>query len=241
MPDHKQRGPKGASRRPSGDQKAAKRRRDLSGGAVNLPNWVIDDLARVTPKERVSGALEALGDASAALADLRYHAAVKHAKRAKELAPRDATVRETLGIAAYRIGDWKTALAELRAYRRMSGEITHMPVEMDVLRAQGRGRDVEKVWLELQDRRARAVVYNEGRVVYASYLIDQNRPAEALEVAGKKIPGDKALESDLRRAYVAARAAARTGDNALARRLANAIVAADPGFPGLDELDREIT
>ncbi len=217
-----------------------RRRRDLSGGAVNLPNWVIDDLARVTPKERVPAALQELGDASAALADFRYHAAVRHGRKAKELAPRDATVRETLGIAAYRIGDWKTALAELRAYRRMSGETTHMPIEMDVLRAQNRSRDVEKVWKELEQRGAKPVVYNEGRVVYASYLLDQDRPDEALDIAGNKVPRANARESELRRAYVASRASARLGNKDQARRLADAIVAVDPGFPGLDELDHEI-
>ena len=91
---------------------------------MDLPNWVIEALARVTPDDRVGPALEALGVASAAMADGRYHAAVKHAKKAKNLAPQDATVRETLGLSAYRIGDWDTALSELRAYRRMAGDAT---------------------------------------------------------------------------------------------------------------------
>lgn len=218
----------------------ARRRRDLTGAAVNLPNWVIDDLTRVTPRDRVPAALRELGEASEALGDLRYHAAVKHARRAKDLAPRDATVRETLGVAAYRIGDWKTALAELRAYRRMSGETTHLPVEMDVLRAQKRPKDVEKAWAELQRLGAKPAVYNEGRVVYASHLLDEGRPDEALAVCGEKVPGANARESELRRAYVAARAAAAVGRKDLARQLADAIVVADPGFPGFDELERDL-
>jgi tetratricopeptide (TPR) repeat protein len=217
-----------------------RRRRDLSGGAVNLPNWVIDDLTRVTPKERVAGALRELGAASAALAEGKYHAALRHARKAKDLAPRDATIRETLGVAAYRIGDWKTALSELRAYRRMTGETTHMPIEMDVLRAQGRDGDVEKVWRELQDRGAKPAAYNEGRVVYGAFLIDKGNPDQALEVLGRRVPGRDATESELRRAYVAARAAAAVGDKRLARSLADAIVAADPGFPAIDQLEREI-
>lgn len=222
------------------DRAGDRRRRDLTGAAVNLPNWVIDDLTRVTPRDRVPAALRELGEASAALADLRYHAAVKHARRAKDLAPRDATIRETLGIAAYRIGDWKTALAELRAYRRMSGETTHLPVEMDVLRAQNRPEDVEKAWGELAKLGAKPAVYNEGRVVYASHLLDMDRAEEALAVCGERVPGQSARESELRRAYVAARAAAALGRRDLARRLADAIVVADPGFPGIDELEREI-
>jgi len=88
-----------------------KRRRDLQGAAVDLPNWIVEALVRVTPKDRIAPALEALGEASAAMNDGRYHAAVKDAKRAKNLSPQDSTVRETLGLSAYRIGDWDTALA----------------------------------------------------------------------------------------------------------------------------------
>ena len=85
-----------------------KRRRDLQGAAVDLPNWIVEALVRVTPKDRIAPALEALGEASAAMNDGRYHAAVKDAKRAKNLSPQDSTIRETLGLSAYRIGDWKT-------------------------------------------------------------------------------------------------------------------------------------
>ena len=105
-----------------------KRRRDLQGAAVNLPNWVIENLERVTPKDRIAPALEALGAASEALADGNYQAAIRHGNRAKALSPSDSTIRETIGIAAYRLGDWKTALTELRAYRRMAGETTHLPI-----------------------------------------------------------------------------------------------------------------
>jgi len=37
--------------------------------------------------------------------------------------------------------------------------------------------------------------------------------------------------------YVAARAAARLGERATARRIYQALQEADPGFPGLDTLD----
>jgi hypothetical protein len=122
----------------------------------------------------------------------------------------------------------------------MTGETTHMPIEMDVLRAQGRNADVEKVWLELQDRGAKPGVYNEGRVVYGAFLIDQGKPEAALDVVGRRVPGGSAQESELRRAYVAARAAAAMGDRRLARSIADAIIAADPGFPAIDQLEREI-
>ncbi|GMQ86305.1 MAG: hypothetical protein BMS9Abin07_1878 [Acidimicrobiia bacterium] len=230
--------PKGAR---SGKEPAeGKRRRDLKGAAVDLPNWVVDALARTTPRDRVGPALEALGEASAAMADGRYHVAVKQARQAKNLAPQDATVRETLGLAAYRLGDWDTALAELRAYRRMAGDPQHLPIEMDVHRALGRDRDVEKIWESLADADVHPAVWKEGKVVYGSYLLDQGKAQQAWDLTGPDRVGPSAHEADLRVWYVAARAAAMTGETATARRIADAIMLNDPSFAGLDALDREI-
>lgn len=217
-----------------------KRRRDLQGAAVDLPNWIVEALVRVTPKDRIAPALEALGEASAAMNDGRYHAAVKDAKRAKNLSPQDSTIRETLGLSAYRVGDWDTALAELRAYRRMAGDASHLPIEMDVLRAKGRGKDVKAAWEILQKADVAPAVWKEGKVVYGSYLLDQGDAAGAWDLTGPERVGPNAKESDLRVWYIAARAAASNGDVDTARRIADAIVLNDPSFPGLDALDQEI-
>lgn len=220
-----------------GSPQRTRARRDLKGEARNLPRWVVEDLIRVTQEERVGAALESLGEASAALADGRFQMAVKHAKRAKDLAPRDATVRETLGLGAYRLGDWNTALRELRTYRRLSGETMHLPVEMDVLRALGRGADVVKAWQELQRRGGRPAVVKEGLVVYASYLIDTDRAEEAYQLTAPDRTGGRAFPEDQRIWYVAARAAALTGRTDTADRLRNAILEQDPGFPGIEDLE----
>lgn len=229
-----------------GDKKAewdghqTKRRRDLQGAAVDLPNWIVEALVRVTPKDRIAPALEALGEASAAMNDGRYHAAVKDAKRAKNLSPQDSTIRETLGLSAYRIGDWDTALAELRAYRRMAGDASHLPIEMDVLRAKGRGKDVKAAWDTLQKADVAPAVWKEGKVVYGSYLLDEGDAQGAWDLTGPDRVGPNAKESDLRVWYIAARAAASNGETETARRIADAIVLNDPSFPGLDALDQEI-
>jgi hypothetical protein len=232
--------PKRGARGPQPSAQASKRRRDLKGAAVNLPNWVVESLARVTPRDRVGPALEALGEASAAMAEARYHDAARHARKAKGLAPQDATVRETLGLASYRVGDWDTALAELRAYRRMAGDPQHLPVEMDVHRALKRDRDVEKTWETLNEADVHPAVRKEGRVVYGSYLLDHGKPEEAWDVTGPARVGPTPHEADLRVWYVAARAAAMRGEVDTARRIADAIVLNDPSFAGLDTLDREI-
>jgi hypothetical protein len=218
----------------------AETRRDLKGAAVNLPNWIVEEVSRTTPGDRIGPTLEALGAASEALGDGNYQSAVKHGQRAKALSPQSATIRETIGIAAYRVGDWSTALKELRAYRRMAGETTHLPIEMDVLRAQGRTKDVELAWKELEKRGGHGLVMNEGKIVYASHLLDQGRPDEAWKIVKPPRMEQRPNEGHLRLYYVAARTAAARGDKVTARKWSDEIITHDPSFPGYEQLEREI-
>jgi tetratricopeptide (TPR) repeat protein len=64
--------------------------------------------------------------------------ALAHAQYARALAPRLAICREAVGVAAYRAGDFATALSELRAVRRMTGDPSHLPVLADCERGLGR-------------------------------------------------------------------------------------------------------
>jgi tetratricopeptide (TPR) repeat protein len=54
------------------------------------------------------------------------------------MASRIAVVREAVGLAAYAVGDWTTAIAELRTYHRMTGRQTHLAELADCERALGR-------------------------------------------------------------------------------------------------------
>jgi hypothetical protein len=195
---------------------------------------------RVTPAGRQNAALAALAAAAEAFTEGQYHAAVRKAEHAKELASRDATIREILGLSAYRVGDWQKALRELRTYRRLSGETTHMPVEMDVLRALNRPADVTAVWEEFRKLGGGPAVKKEARVVYASHLIDMEDIDGAADLVGSPRKTQDPWPEDLRLWYVAARIAAIQGDKSKARRLADDILLVDPSFPGLDELDRLI-
>ncbi len=64
--------------------------------------------------------------------------ALAHATAARRLASRIPVVREAVGLAAYAVGDWASAIAELRTYHRMSGLQTHVAVIADCERALGR-------------------------------------------------------------------------------------------------------
>jgi tetratricopeptide (TPR) repeat protein len=200
----------------------------------------VEALMRVTPASRQNAALAALSAAAEAFTEGQYHTAVRKAEHAKDLASRDATIREILGLSAYRIGDWQKALRELRTYRRLSGETTHMPVEMDILRALERPQDVDAAWHEFRNLGGGPAVKKEARVVYASHLIDQGDLDQAANVAGSPKKVADPWPEDLRLWYVAARLAALRGDKSRARSIADDIVLVDPSFPGLDELDRLI-
>jgi len=194
----------------------------------------------VTRKERLQPTLDLIAAAADAFAAARYHKARLDLLKAKELSPRAPVIRELLGLSDYRLGRWKEALAELRTYRRLSGDTMHMAVEMDVLRALGRPQDVHKVWQELQSLGGRPEAVKEARVVYGSFLIDEGDVRRAWEIVGPDRLPERPHEEDLRQWYVAARAALLLGDAPTARKLLKAIERHDESMPGLDELREQI-
>jgi tetratricopeptide (TPR) repeat protein len=99
--------------------------RDLRAGLRSLP----PDLAA-----RIARHLVAAGR----LIDDDPVAAVAHTRYARDLAPRLAVVREAAGVAAYRNGDYATALSELRAVRRMNGDPSYLAMMADCERGLGR-------------------------------------------------------------------------------------------------------
>ncbi|MDO5028962.1 MAG: tetratricopeptide repeat protein [Corynebacterium sp.] len=64
--------------------------------------------------------------------------ALQHARAAKDRAGRVGVVRETAGVTAYHAGEWKEALSELRAARRISGGPGMLAVMADCERGLGR-------------------------------------------------------------------------------------------------------
>jgi tetratricopeptide (TPR) repeat protein len=84
--------------------------------------------------EQVSLRLVAAGE----LIDEEPETALAHTLVARRLASRIPAVREAVGLAAYHAGQWQTAIGELRAYHRMSGQLTHVAVLADCERALGR-------------------------------------------------------------------------------------------------------
>lgn len=73
--------------------------------------------------------------AAGTLADDEPELAWRHARAARQKGGRIAVVRETVGLVAYRAGEWSEAISELRAARRMGGGPGHLPVMADCERA----------------------------------------------------------------------------------------------------------
>jgi tetratricopeptide (TPR) repeat protein len=143
-PDHGQGRPgRSAERRPQarGDDRAADRGADRTRlplgddmTADRLDREAMAEL-RTLPADLADSVARHL--VAAGLLD-NPELAYLHAKEARRLAARVGVVREAVGIAAYRAGEWAEALAELRAARRLTGRNTSLAMMADSERALGR-------------------------------------------------------------------------------------------------------
>jgi tetratricopeptide (TPR) repeat protein len=112
-------------------------------------------------------------------------AALAHARAARALAGRVASVREAVGIAAYRAGEWAEALTELRTARRIGGDPRNLPVIADCERALGRPAQA----LRMLDDPAVSKLDTETRlellIVVAGARRDLGQPDAALAVLAR--------------------------------------------------------
>ena len=143
-------------------------------------------------------------------------------------------------MAAYRSGQWEEALRELRTFRRMTGDLIHMPVEIDSLRGLGRKSDVTREWERLRDYDVSPTIDHEARVVYASFLLDEGRPRDAWAVIKPGRLVSNPSPGELRRWFVAARVALAADDKEAADKLVTALEDHEFDFEGVDELRQEL-
>jgi tetratricopeptide (TPR) repeat protein len=160
--------PRALSPRPSG------RRRQQPAQPVRALNRVARSGKEHQAASRLERAVQLLerGDSRGAVAE---------AQKAKELAPRSASVREVLGMGLYQQRRWREALSELQAYRRMSGRADQNHLIADAER--GLGRPERAVPLAEEALAARGVPIEaraEAVIVAASALADMGRFDQAL-------------------------------------------------------------
>jgi hypothetical protein len=213
-------------------------RREITTGTGQLPRWIRDEIIHSAPKERREAAIAELEAGLTAFAEERFGKAAGSLRKAKELAPRSATIREMLGLSAYQLEQWQEALRELRTYRRLTGSTDHMAIELDCQRAVGADAiAIDKTWELFQELGGSREAEDEIRVVYASFLLDKGETERAWAAIKPGRLVSTPSESLLRRWAVAARVSDAKGDRETARRLVLAIRDADPDIPWLTKYD----
>ncbi|MCQ9332497.1 tetratricopeptide repeat protein [Corynebacterium phoceense] len=164
--------------------------------------------------------------------------ALRHARAAKDRAGRVSVAREINGVAAYHAGEWKEALAELRAARRISGGPGMLAVMADCERGLGRPQKA----IELGRSEEAKMLDRDGEIelaiVVAGARLDMGQ-AEAAVVTIQRARPDKAArgESAARLSYAYANALLEAGRTEEAKEWFKHTVAIDED-EATDAVDR---
>ena len=105
--------------------------------------------------------------------------ALAHAQAARDLAPRVAILRETLGVTAYQVGEYGLALTELKAAKRISGSDEFLPLIADCHRGLGQPEKALQLVDEAPNRLPRDVAV-ELLIVAAGARRDLGDPEAAV-------------------------------------------------------------
>lgn len=126
--------------------------------------------------------------AAGELIDDDPEAALAHAQAARTRSGRIAAIREAVGIAAYRCGDWAQALAELRAARRMGSKSTLLPLIADCERGVGRPERAIELTRSPEAAALTGDDADELRIVAAGARADLGQLEQALAVLSSPAP-----------------------------------------------------
>ena len=140
------------------------------------------DVAKVLEPVRANRFSGRLKAAQIALERERYSEAKRIAKSLTKELSGVAAVHEVIGLASYRMGQWRDATAALELARSIRLHIEDMPVLADCYRAQRRWSDVDAVWAELKELSPSPEVMAEGRMVAAGSLSDRGELKDAIEL-----------------------------------------------------------
>ena len=183
------------------------------------------------PSKRLAAHLEArLAEAARAYERDRYYDALSILRELARTAPGVGAMRELYGLTLYRLGNWRAALRELRAFSELTGSVDQYPVAADCERALGHDARVGEIWSDLRRAGASSDVVAEGRLVMAGSLADCGRIDEAIALlepaAARHV--NRPQERHVRQWYLLADLYERSGDIPRARELFGRVVAADP-------------
>jgi tetratricopeptide (TPR) repeat protein len=215
-----------AARRAAGDAPPVKRRVPKP-----LDPEVAAELNEALGPQRGARLTERLAQASEALDRERYQEARRIAGAIAKEAPGVAAAHELLGLANYRLGLYKQAVAALETAQDLHPNPALLPVIADCQRAQGRWAAVDRVWTEIKAASPSHDVMAEGRMVAAGALADQGDLRGALALMEPATKRPKAVRDfHLRQWYVLADLYDRMGDPISARRWFSTVAEFDDEF-----------
>lgn len=160
----------------------------------------------------------------------RFEEAYRLAKSVLNRAPRVTAMEKVAGMAAYRVGRWREAIAHLHNYGETSGSNDQVPALMDCYRALGRTTKVAELWSELRRSSPSTDVLAEARIVGAGALADKGDLGGAislLTIGGSTKALRNPAERHLRQWYALADLYERAGDVPRARELFVRVAQAD--------------
>lgn len=169
--------------------------------------------------------------------------AVPYLAWAKQVAPRAPSIREALGVAHYLRGDFKAALNELRAYKRLSGSDDQDHLVADCLRATGASSaEVGALVQAMADGDAPADRRLEALLVWAGAVADAGDVAAGRAVlrrADRALVDAAGADARDRLTYVAGDLAERAGDLDAARKaFARLVEQAEDAYDAAERLER---
>jgi tetratricopeptide (TPR) repeat protein len=156
----------------------------------DLPAAVRDELRKAVGADRSAGLERRLAIATRAYERDRYRESLTELRVLARLAPEVGAVRELYGLTLYRLGRWRDAVRELRAFHELTGSFDQHPVIADCERALGHDESVLALWDALRHAGVDREVLVECRLVVAGMLADRGELKEAIALLG---PGGKAL------------------------------------------------
>jgi tetratricopeptide (TPR) repeat protein len=225
--------------RGSSPEAGARRVRKVNDPSRLDPAW-IESVQRESTSASSARFMERLAAATEALERDRYRDALRMVSPVLKNLPNVGGAHEVAGVAHYRLGEWRKAIAELEIARQLHPAPEQLPIIADCYRALRRYRDVDEVWRMIREASPSHEVMAEGRIVAAGALADQGDIAGALKLMFVAADAPKKVrEHHLKQWYVIADLYDRSGDVVKARNFFRRISAVDPRYA--DVADRLVT
>ena len=210
-------------------QKAVKRASHSQN--VSLDPATRLDVEKSVPARRQTVLSDRLQSAQNSLERERFSEAKRVARSLVKEMGGVAAVHEVIGLASYRLGQWRDATAALELARSIRPRVEDLPVLADCYRAQRRWQEVDEIWTELKQFSPSQEILSEGRIIYAGSLADRGDLYGAIAVMMRSTSTPRRVrDHHLRQWYVLADLYDRAGNVQKAREFFKRVAAVDSDF-----------